>query len=198
MGKYTRIKYRIYKDVCVRVEKVEVINVVNIKKKFLKGKVGVECKDCGEKDFLLKELEKAGVVFFNGDKPTTYNHKYNFYGYQINDKGYLVGMDYSKEIVKFKDIIKTKKKIKSSFFTDQIAVNCTSENQARKFLKSLDKMGYKFGVDPDTHSDHYIFKHNTCFALWSESIYATQHKEWYEKEGYKIIQYKDILEVSHV
>jgi hypothetical protein len=91
---------------------------------------------------------------------------------------------------------KRKKKIKQEFFTDKIAVNCKTKKQAKKFLKKLDKMGYRW-TDGTRLTDLNLwntYKEKTIFD-YSEKYGGIMYGSVDYNENYKIVSYKNILEV---
>ena len=79
--------------------------------------------------------------------------------------------------------------------SELIAIHTPTEEQAKTLLKALDKRGYEwFGGEEITITNYEDDKENTCYTfhdiLDKKIMYSPL--DWYQEEGYTIIEFTDI------
>ena len=83
---------------------------------------------------------------------------------------------------------------------EKIAIHTTTEEQAIKLLSELDKKGYEWdNGEKLTDKTYYgVFRENTCYNFTPDFRPILNKKimygplDWYQDEGYTIIEFKDI------
>ena len=94
----------------------------------------------------------------------------------------------------------TFKKLLERSKSEKIAVHTPTEEQAKILLSELDKRGYKWngGDKLTTETNYEDEKENTCYNFTPDFRPILNKKimygplDWYQDEGYTIIEFKDI------
>ena len=73
---------------------------------------------------------------------------------------------------------------------EKLAINCETEEQAKKFCEESDKLGkkWKSGGSYLKYNFWEVYQENTCYDNENQLC----EKSWYEEIGYKILNFKDI------
>lgn len=171
---------------------------IKLKKKFLDGKywVYVSREQCNELIKILKDhnIKTESLLISLSDL----DFISVFIGVDYyNKKAIYTEVNTDLKFKEFEDIIKPikNKTIKSEFFTEKIAVNCKTKKQAKKFLKKLAEIGMEwYGCESVSDTKYKTYKKNTCYDVSYSGNLGYCSLKWYKEQGYRIVDYNDILD----
>ena len=86
------------------------------------------------------------------------------------------------------------------FRNEKIAVNCETEEEARKFIEWCYENGFEWDISEPGVTHFYYYKDKTCYTF---NFCDCEHlgysfKQFYEKKGYEIIKYKDFMGIKRM
>lgn len=92
------------------------------------------------------------------------------------------------------------KKLWNEFLNGKLAINCRTENQAKKFLKYCEEQGLKWDSGDLITSKTYwsVYNESTCYLYKFNPfmLLVITQKELFERNGFKIISFKELTKTD--
>lgn len=166
---------------------------------FINNKAVVNCENeqqainfieyCFFKDIHWEFMQQHETCYENNLENTCYRcSKDNFLNY--SSKRYYINNNYA--IITYNELFEiVNKEIFDSFMNEKTAISCETLEECKNFIKLCYKNGVEWITSDSSYNPFNTYKENICFSKENNKLFYSGI-DFYEREKYKIITYKDL------